>query len=67
MSRRARVWGVVREAKHADAFAAPDDDADTEDGDTDAGQCLACDGSGKEWDGARCMCCGGREVTEGAQ
>lgn len=63
MSRRARIWQPAREAKTALAYDGPDDEADNEGADPDAGTCLACDGSGEEWDGARCMCCG----AEGAR
>lgn len=62
MSRRARKFLLAREAKHADSFSGPDDDTDDEGG-IDA-DCLACDGSGQEWDDTTCAACGGRSASE---
>lgn len=60
MSRRARLWHVARESKSALAYTGPDDDTDDEGG-IDA-DCLACDGTGLEWDDTTCAACGGRAV-----
>lgn len=35
----------------------PENDSDV---DVDQSDCLACDGSGEEWDGRRCAACGGK-------
>lgn len=62
MSRRARSRDLVREAKHALFYTGPEDDTDDEGG-IDA-DCLACDGTGLEWDDTTCSACGGRRSPE---
>lgn len=61
MSRRARHRAAAIAAKHV-ALVPLDDDTDDEGG-IDA-HCLACDGTGLEWDGTTCAACGGRCTLE---
>lgn len=69
MSRRPRSRAAAIEAKRAFAWTSPtvhdcgpEDDTDDEGG-IDA-DCLACDGTGLEWDDTTCAACGGRCTLE---
>lgn len=62
MSRRARSRAAAVAAKHV-ALVPLEDDTDDDEGGIDA-DCLACDGTGLEWDGTTCAACGGRCTLE---
>jgi hypothetical protein len=64
MSRALRAQRAAVVASKRAQLSVPASEEPEDFDEDECGTCLACDGSGEEWDGARCMCCGGLGVKD---